>query len=196
MSFCKLGFCSFFCSSGAFLLLTDLVDNDSQGSNGCKESAENLSNEAVLGRKLTEALQLINTQDGTFNEAALDGQNLLVLFGKFADDASRCNGVAGGAGERSGAVEQLIKLVIAGLVGGETGESVLDNAVIYAGFTELIAKLSILCDGDALVVNKDCGGSALQLVSQCINNCLFAFEYLIIGQFVSPPKKMSSCRKT
>ena len=193
--FDSLGFRSF-CGSGTFLLLADLVNDECQRGNGCEESAEHLSNESILAGKLAEALELFNGQDGTFNKAALDFQNVLVLLGKFADDASRSNGIISGAGEGSGTVENLIELVIACLVGGETGQSVLDNGVFYACFTELIAKLGILCDSDALIVNKDSGGRSLQLVGQCINDCLFAFEYLGIGQCVSPPKKMSSCQQT
>ena len=87
-------------------------------------------------------------------------------------------------------MEQLVELGVASLVGGEASERVLDDGVFHASLTELIAKLGILCDSDALVVHKNSSGGTLQLLGQRINNCLFAFEYLGIGQCVSPPKKI------
>ena len=185
----KLGFCSF-CRSGAFLLQADLVDHECQRGDGSQECAENLSDESILGGKLTEALELFGGQDGAFYEAALDFQNVLVLLGKFANDTSRSDGVTGGDGERSGAVEQLIKLGVAGLVGGEASQSVLHDGVLNTGFTELVTQCGILCDSDALVIDENCGSSVLQLFGQSINNCLLAFKYLDIGQCVSPPKKI------
>ena len=142
-----------------------------------------------------EALPLLDRQDGAFNEAALDFQNVLVLLGKLADDTSRSNGITRGGGEGSGAVEHLIELVIAGFVGSETSQSVLNNGVFHASFTELVAKLGILCDSDALVVHEHGSGGTLQLRSQCIDDCLLAFKYLGIGQCVSPPKKCPHAKR-
>ena len=93
------GFCgSFFRGSGAFLLLTDLVEAECQSGDRGQEGAENLGDESVLAGKLAEALKLLDRQDGAFNEAALDFQNVLVLLGKLADDTSRGNGVTRGGG--------------------------------------------------------------------------------------------------
>ena len=76
------GFCgSFFRRSGAFLLLTDLVEAECQSGDRGQEGAENLGDESVLAGKLAEALKLLDRQDGAFNEAALDFQNVLVLLG-------------------------------------------------------------------------------------------------------------------
>ena len=81
------GFCgSFFRGSGAFLLLADLVEAECQSGDRSQEGAENLGDESVLAGKLAEALKLLDRQDGAFNEAALDFQNVLVLLGKLADD--------------------------------------------------------------------------------------------------------------
>ena len=64
------GFCgSFFRGSGAFLLLTDLVEAECQSGDRSQEGAENLGDESVLAGKLAEALKLLDRQDGAFNEA-------------------------------------------------------------------------------------------------------------------------------
>src|SRR5699024_4067951 len=98
--------------------------------------------------------------------------DVLVLLGKLADDAGRGDGIAGGAGQGSSAVQELIELGVAGLVGGEPGQGVLDNGVFYFGGTELVPQLGILGDGDTLVIHEDCGGSTAELLGQGIDGSL------------------------
>ena len=136
-------FCGGF-RSGTFLLDADLIQNECQGRDRSQESAENLSNKGVLAGQFTEALKLLDAHDRAFYEAALQLDDVLVLLGKFAYDTSRSDGVAGGAGHGSGAVEQLVELIVASLVGGKSRQSVLDDRVFHASFTELVAKLGIL----------------------------------------------------
>ena len=60
------GFCggSFFRRSGAFLLLTDLVEAECQSGDRSQEGAENLGNRGVLAGQFAEALKLLDRQDG------------------------------------------------------------------------------------------------------------------------------------
>ena len=69
----------------------------------------------------------------------------------------------------------------AGLIGSEPGQGVLDDSVLDSRSTELIAKLGILRDGDALVVYKNSRSSVLNFLRQSINDGFLAFKYLCVG---------------
>ena len=85
----ELSFC--FCSrSAAFLLLPDLIQDESQAGDRCQEGTQDLSNQSVLAGQFAETTELGTGQNTTFNNATLDGQGLqLVLLGKLANDTSR-----------------------------------------------------------------------------------------------------------
>ena len=154
---------------------------ESEGRNGSQEGAQDLRDERILAGQFAEALQLLDAHDRAFDKAALEADDVLVLLSKFAYDTSRSDGVTAGAGHGSGAIEQLIKLIVTGLVGGKSGQRVLDDRVFHTRFAELSAELGILCDGDALVVDENRRSGILKLLGQCINDCLFAFQYLCVG---------------
>ena len=131
--------------------------------------------------QFAEGHEFFHRQNLAFNHAALDLDDVLVFLCEFADHASRSNGIVGGGSHGRRAVENLVELGVAGLIGGEAGQRVLDDRVLDSRSTELIAKLGILRDGDALVVNKYSSGSVLDLVRQSINDGFLAFKYLCVG---------------
>ena len=73
-----------FCGSSAFFLLPDLIQDAGQAGDRSQESTQNLSNQSILAGQLAETIQRINGQDRAFHDAALDGQDVLVLLGKLA----------------------------------------------------------------------------------------------------------------
>ena len=184
--FCR----SFFCrSSAAGLLFPDLVQDKCQAGDRCEHGAENLGNQRILRGQFAKAVELFNAHHRAFNKAALDFQILeLVLLCKFAYDTRRGNGVARGAGHGSRAVEDIVERSVADLIGGEARQRVLHNGVFHTGLTELIAELRILCDSDALIVDKYSCACGLHFFSQCIDNCFFAFQYLCVGHGVTSDK--------
>ena len=173
----------------AALLLADLAQNEGQRGDRGKEGTKDLRHEGILGGKLAEAHELIDAHDSAFDKAAFDLEYVLVLLGKLADDTGRRDGIAGGAREGSGAVEKLVELVVAGVVGGEPGQRILHDGVFHTSLTELAAQLRILSDIDTLVIDEDGRSRVLQLIGQGTHDCLVAFENLCIGHVVlSPPK--------
>ena len=133
----KLSFCFRSLCGSAALLFQNLIQDNSEGRNGSEERAENLRNERVLGRQLAEGHELVNRQNLTFNHAALDLDDVLVLLGKFANDASRSDGVFRGGRHGRRAVEKFVELGVASLVGGETGQRVLHDRIFDIRSTEL-----------------------------------------------------------
>ena len=131
--------------------------------------------------QFAEGHEFFNRQNLAFNHAALDLDDVLVFLCEFADHASRSNGIVGGGSHGRRAVENLVKLGVAGLIGGEAGQRVLDDRVLDSRSTELIAKLGILRDGDALVVYKNSRSSVLNFLRQSINDGFLAFKYLCVG---------------
>ena len=147
-----------------------------------------MSDQSVIAGQFAEAAELLAGQDRAIIQAALDGHSQLVLLGKLAHNTSGSDGIAGGAGHSGGAVENLIK-VVAVFLGGEPGQSILNNSVIHASVTELLTQCGILSKGDTLVVNKNDGSSFLNLAGQSLHHCLLALQNLGDGHVFSPPKK-------
>ena len=131
--------------------------------------------------QFAEGHEFVNRQNLTFNHAALDLDDVLVLLGKFANDASRSDGVFRGGRHGRRAVQKLVELGVASLVGGETGQRVLYDRIFDIRSTELVTQLGILCDGDALVVYKNSRSSVLNFLRQSINDGFLAFKYLCVG---------------
>ncbi len=154
-----------FCGSAAFLLDTNLIQDESQAGNGSQEGAKHLCHQSILAGQFTEAAELFTSQHGAFDNATLDGQGELVLLGELAYDTSRSNGVAGRDGHSGSAVEDLIE-VVAVILGCETGQIVLNNGLFHFSFTELLTQSGVLCNIDTLVVNENHGRSFLDLVAQ------------------------------
>ena len=193
----RLGFC-FGSRSGAVLLHPDLIQNEGQAGDRCQEGTQDRSDQSVLAGQFTEAIQLIGGQDRAFDDTTLDGQSLqLVLLGELANDTSRGDGVAGGGSHGGSAAENLGEIV-AGILGCEIGQGVLNNGILDACFAELLTQLGILSNSNTLVINEDHGSSFLNLAGQGIDNCLLALKNLCVGHEFSPPKnkKVSSCQKT
>ena len=175
-----LSFC-FGSRSGAVLLHPDLIQDEGQAGDRSQEGTQDRSDQSILAGQLTEAVQLISTHDGAFNDAALDGQSLqLVLLGKLADDTSRGDGVAGGGSHCGSAVQNLGEIVTS-ISGCEIGQSVLNNGVLDAGLAELLTQLGILSNSDALVVNENDGSGFVDLGSQGFDDCLLALKNLCVG---------------
>ena len=120
--------------------------------------------------QFAEGHEFFNRQNLAFNHAALDLDDVLVLLGKFANDASRSDGVFRGGRHGRRAVQKLVELGVASLVGGETGQRVLYDRIFDIRSTELVTQLGILCDGDALVVYKNSRSSVLNFIRQSIND--------------------------
>ena len=129
----RLSFCGSFLrgSGAAFLLLPDLIQNKSQAGDRCQESAEHGSHQGILAGQFAETAELLSRQDAAFDNATLDGQVQLVLLSKLANNASGCDGVAGGAGHSGSAVQNLREIVAAFLC-SEISQSVLNNGVCDA----------------------------------------------------------------
>ena len=181
-----------FCSgSAALLLLPDLIQDKSQAGDRSQEGTQNLSHQSILAGQLAETIQLVSGQHRAFHDTALDGQDVLVLLGELADDTSRGDGVAGGAGHGGGAVENL-REVITGILSGKPGQSVLNNTVLDLSLPELLPQSGVLSHGDTLVVHKNDGSSFLDLTGQIFHNSLLAFQNLCVGHEFSPPK-MKKC---
>ena len=130
----KLRFCGSLGSlcGRAALLLEDLIENDRERRDGSEERAKNLRDECVLGGQFAEGHEFCNGQNLAFYHAALDLNDVLVLLCELANDTRGRNRVLRGVCHGRGAVEQLIELGVAGLVGGEAGERVLDNGIVHA----------------------------------------------------------------
>ena len=175
----RLSFC--FCGrSGAVLLHPDLIQNEGQAGDRCQEGTQDRSDQSVLAGQLTEAVQLVSGQDRAFHDAALDGQGVLVLLGKLADDTSRGDGVAGG-GSHSGGTVQNLREIIAAILCSEIGQGVLHDGVLDAGLAELLTQLGVLSDGDPFLVDEDDGRGFLDLAGQIGNNGLLALKNLCVG---------------
>ena len=86
-----------------------------------------------------------------------------MLFVEGRDRLRRLGGVAADEGERGRALEQLGEPVLAGLLGGEFGEPVLDDPEAGVGFAQLGAQLGRLRDADAAVVDREDRLGALDL---------------------------------
>ena len=64
----RLGFC--FCSrSAAFLLDTNLIQDESQAGDRCQEGTQDGCDQGVLAGQFAEAIQLISGQDAAFDNA-------------------------------------------------------------------------------------------------------------------------------
>ena len=100
-----------FCGSSAFFLLPDLIQDAGQAGDRSQEGTQNGCNQSILAGQLTEAIELVSGQDRALHDAALDGQGVLVLLGKLADDTSRGDGVAGGGSHSGSTVQNLTKIV-------------------------------------------------------------------------------------
>ena len=140
--------------SAALLLLPDLIQDESQAGDRSQEGTQNLSDQSVLAGKLAESIELVGGQDGAFHDATLDGQGFeLVLLDEFAYDAGRGDGVAGG-GSHSGCTVQNLREIVAGILGREIGQGVLNDGVLDACFTELLTQLGFLIDSDDLLIDE------------------------------------------
>ena len=178
---CRLFCSSFGCGSAAFLLDTNLIQDESQAGNGSQEGAEHLSNQSILAGQFAEAIQFSSGQDRTFHDAALDGQGLqLVLLGELANDTSGSDGIASGD-SHSGSAVQNLREIVASILSCEIGQSVLNNGVLNTSVTELLTQFGILSDSNTLVVDENDGSSLLDLARQGGNNCLLALKNLCVG---------------
>ena len=101
----------------AALLLEDLIENDRERRDGSEERAKNLRDERVLGGQFAEGHEFCNGQNLAFYHAALDLNDVLVLLCELANDTRGRDRVLRGVCHGRGAVEQLIELGVAGLVG-------------------------------------------------------------------------------
>ena len=178
--FTRLGFCSF-CRSAAILLDTDLIQDEGQAGDRCQEGTQDGCDQGVLAGQLAKAVQLLCGQDGTFHDAALDGQGLqLVLLGEFDSDPGGSDGIAGGASHCGGTVQNF-REIITTILSGEISQGFLNDGVLDAGFAELLTQLGVLSDSDTLVVDEDTSGSLLNLAGQLFDDGLLALKNLCVG---------------
>ena len=90
--------------------------------------------------------------------------------------------------QRSGAVQQIIQIVQAGVVESEAQQGVLHNRIIHAALTALLTQSSVFLNGNTLVVDNDACGSLLDLLGQLGNDCLLLGKDLCVRHnLVSPP---------
>ncbi len=73
--------------------------------------------------------------------------------------------------ERGRALQQLGQALLAGLVGGEFGEAVLDDTEAGVGLAQLRAQLGRLGDADAAVIDGEDRLRALDLGGDLLDGC-------------------------
>ncbi len=99
-----------------------------RGKRSARGTCRGPAQKGVLAGQFAEALKLLDAMTVPSTKPPLS-DDVLVLLGKFADDTGRRDRDDGGAGHGSRAVEQLVELSVAGLVGGESRQRVLDDSV-------------------------------------------------------------------
>src|SRR6185312_1149083 len=103
-------------------------------------------------------------------------------------------GVATDEGEGGRALQQLGQALLAGIVGGELGQAVLDDAEAGVGLAQLRAQLSRLGDADTAVVDSEDRFGALDLGGDLLDGCgLFFAVHLLtcIGLYGPAPHRRS-----
>ncbi len=78
-----------------------------------------------------------------------------MLFVEGRDRLRGLGGVAADEGQRGRALQQLGEALLAGFVGGEFGQAVLDDAEAGVGLAQLAAQLGRLGNADAPVVDRE-----------------------------------------
>ncbi len=105
--------------------------------------------------------------------AALEGEDV-VLAVEGRDRLRRHRGVAVDEGQCGRALEQLLELVAAGLVGGELGQPVLDDPEAGVGVAQVRPKGRSLGNADAAVVDREDRLGALDLGGDVVDHgCFF-----------------------
>ena len=151
--------------SGSAVLLSDLLEDAGKAGDGREHRAEHLGLQDRQCGDRGERIDGGHIDDLAIHEAALDLKLAVELLGIIGDHAGGSDGVARDV-ESRGAVELLIELIETDVVESKAKERILDDGIIDFVLAALGAKSSVLRDGDALVVDDDTGGRALQLLGQ------------------------------
>ena len=109
---------------------------------------------------------------------------------KVSQDLRRSDNVVGGGDCQSGGtVQARIQLVKTQFLSCKADQSVLDDSILNASFTELLAELGIILYVDALVVDQYTCRRILDLLYQGSDQSLLLFQNLLRSASFSPPVK-------
>ena len=143
---------------------------DEAGSRG-QEDAEQLGEENLARRELSDGLDLLAGNEGAVDDAELD-DGLLEFADEGLDDL--CGGgdvlVAHDDGSLALKVAQLRE---AGILGGTAEEGVLDDVTAGAGIGEPGAELAELIDAEAGVIGDELEGRGVELRQQFFDDVKF-----------------------
>ena len=154
----------------------------------CVESTQSLGDELFSGRQFGKCLDAFGIQCFSVNKAGLDGELSFGVIGIFAQNLSSSNRIGCAGSQSGGTLQYRGNLLQIGSLESEAEHGVFDNRILNACSPQVTTKLGIICNSNALIVDDDAGGSILQLLSQIGDQLLFALQYFLIWQDVSPPE--------
>ena len=134
------------------LLLLDLADGDSQTLYRRLKHKYQLRKQSLLARQFRVSLNLFLADSLAVNKSKLDRELAVGLFSLFVQQLGGDNDILCGERDGSSTAECAFQTLNARCLAGTLEQCVLDNKIIHAVFTQLLTKLSILFNGDTLVV--------------------------------------------
>ena len=99
---------------------------------------------------------------------------------KISEDLSGCDNVVSGGDSQRGSTVQVFVPVKAQLLRCKADQGILDDSILNASFTKLLAELGIILNVDALVIDQYASGRILDLLNQGRNYGLLLFQNLCI----------------
>src|SRR5258707_3400274 len=141
-----------------------------QAGQGAGDDAGELAVEDVARRQAGNRFEALLVERRGVHEAPLVGEDF-VLFVEGRDRFRRLGGVAANEGEGDRALQQLGEALLAGLVGGEFGQPVLDDAEARVGLSQLRSQLCRLGDADAAIVDGKDRLRCLDLGGDLLDGC-------------------------
>ena len=140
---------------------------------------------AFAAGQLGDGVGLCSRQDLAFHETTLDDELLgTVAILELAQDTGSCHRIfSGGKCDGSVAGKVLGQALDGGTLDSQAKHSVLDNHILHASLTQLLAQLGVILDVDTAVSNHTAGNRILKLCLQISDISLLFRKNLCTGHF-------------
>ena len=176
-------------------LLNDSIASNSKLHNGEVEAVQNLSDKDFLARHSCKLLDLVLTDYLAFQVTSLEVEVLMGLR-KISEDLSGCDNVVSGGDSQRGSTVQVFVPVKAQLLRCKADQGILDDSILNASFTKLLAELGIILNVDALVIDQYASGEFLIFSTRDATTAFFSSRTFAFGIiFTSYEIKVPSRRK-